>query len=204
MTNRNRRGKNAANERAQILLALYLQSGPERSLRALHRQLSTLGISLSLATLKRYSTWYRWQDQIAEVNAAARREQREAAIEHVLAMNDRHTKLARALQGAGGTALQKLLASDARLANLKPADMARLIDLGLKSERHALGESADRQEIALDIWNSVVTEVVEIFTGLSEEPDPQMRARLFAHALDRLVDERLAALAKEPRRGNAR
>lgn len=183
-------------DRARMLLSLYVQMGPRRSLARLHQQLQTFGVRLSLATLKRYSARYGWQSEIASISAAAREGQRKAAIAELTAMNDRHGQLARALQGAGGSALQRLLGSDARLANLKPGDIARLIELGLKAERQALAEVSDRHEMAVAVWNVVVADVVEIFTEVNAEPDPGMRVRSFARSVDRLVDKRLGELKR--------
>ena len=112
-------------------------------------------------------------------------------------MYKRHAQLARALQGAGGSALQQLLANAARLGGLKAGDIARLIESGLKAELRAVGASSDRREITLETWNDVVTSVVKLFTEINEEPDPDSRAARFALRIDRLVDERLAEVAKK-------
>src|SRR3990172_5273096 len=95
-------------ERAQIALALYFQKGPGRSLRKLHAQLRSLRVPISLATLKRYSVRFGWAQEIERLAAEARVHHQERGIEQVLAMNDRHAQLARALQGVGGSALQRL------------------------------------------------------------------------------------------------
>lgn len=101
------------------------------------------------------------------------------------------------MQGAAGSALQRLLANDARLAGLKPSDIARLIDLGLRAERSAVGVASDRRDIAIDVCNDVVIIIVRLFLDINEEPDARTRARLFARRLDRIIDERLAQYAKE-------
>ena len=158
-----------------------------------------MGIRTSLATLKRYSSVYGWQARLAEIEIEGRRREREQNVESVIAMHARHTQLARAMQGAGGTALQRLMGSDIRLTGLKPADIARLIDLGLRAERHALGASTDRREIGVDVWNDVVLSVVDLFREINDEPDATTRARLFARRLDDLVSQRLDALKQHER-----
>jgi hypothetical protein len=183
----------SASARAELSFHAYYQLGATRSLRRTQTELRAAGISLSLPTLKRYSAAFRWQERIAELDADARRRHREKSVESTTAMHDRHTQLGRAMQGAGGTALQRLLSNDARLAGLTPSDIARLVDLGLRTERSAVGVATDRREITLEVWNDVVVTVVRLFRDVNEEPDPRTRARLFARRLDRLADERLAA-----------
>jgi hypothetical protein len=171
--------------------------GHERSLRRLHLQLRPLGVQISLPTLKRYSVQFNWQGQIADLDAETHQRQRQRHIEDFLAMYERHAQLARAMQGAGGSALQKLMSSEARLADMRAPEIARLLELGLKAERHAVGESTDRREIGLATWNAVTTEMVELFDQVNTEPDAEARARQFAHGVDRIVDRYLAELADE-------
>jgi len=196
--------QDAACQRAEVAFALYHQMGPERSLKRLHQQLRALGVHMSLVTLKRYSTRFRWQGRVAELDAEAAQRQRERGIEHILAMYDRHAQLARAVQGAGGSTLKKLMNSETRLAEMRAAEIARLLELGLKAERHAFGESSDRRETALATWNVVTTEMVKLFDEVNVEPDPEARARLFAHGVDRIVDGHLTELANEREQGNGR
>ena len=154
-------------------------------------------MTVSLPTIKRYSATFEWRNKVAEVASAARARNKATATASVIAMQERHTQLARAMQGAGGSALQRLLANDTRLAGLKPGDIARLIDLGLKSERYALGATTDRREIAIEICNDLVVDLVAVFRDLNDEPEARMRARLFARNVDRLVTDRLEALKRK-------
>lgn len=189
-------GPDNASSRAEIFFHIYKERA-DRSLRGLHADLIHSGINVSLATLKRYSTQFNWQARLNELDAEARKQQREQDVADTMAMHDRHAQLGRAMQGAAGSALQRLLASDARLSGLKPTEIARLIDLGLRAERSAVGVASDRREIATDAWNDVVSTVVRLFLDINEEPDPRTRARLFARRLDRTIDQRLAQYAKE-------
>ena len=188
-------------ERAQIAFGLYLQMGDTRSLQKLHRQLRALGVASSIATLKRWSARFNWRAQLAEHSTEASEELRRRNKEQRIGMEERHSQLARALQGAGGTALQNLLGSDARLASLKATDITRLLELGFRAERQVVGESTDRRDVILEAWNDVTEAVVPIFQAVNDEADPHVRARLFAHAIDRLVDERLAQVRNERPRG---
>lgn len=188
----NKRSRKTAPERAEIIFSLYHQLGPERSLRRLHWELQALGVRIGLATIKRYSVRFGWQRRADDLEAEAVRRQRERTIGDLLAMQDRHAQLARALQGAGGTALQKLMTSEPRLGKMSASDIARLVEAGLKAERHAVGEATDRREIAVETWNSVTTEMVAVFNEVNDDPDPVARARLFARGVDRAVDRYLA------------
>ena len=155
------------------------------------------GVNISLATLKRYSRRFNWQQRLIELEAEARTQQREQDVVQTMAMHDRHAQLGRAMQGAAGSALQRLLANDTQLAGLKATEIARLVDLGLRAERTAVGVSSDRRQIAVDVWNDVVMTVARLFLEVNEEPDPQTRGRLFARRLDRIVDDRLKQYEKE-------
>lgn len=62
----------------------------DRSLRRLHAELIASGISVSLATLKRYSRQYDWQGRLAELDAEARNRQREQDVAGAMAMHERH------------------------------------------------------------------------------------------------------------------
>jgi hypothetical protein len=191
------RRQEAARERADLAFALYQQMGHERNLVRLYRRLQMLGVNISLATAKRYSARYRWQDELARLEAEATQQQHERSIQQSLAMYDRHAQLARAVQGVGGSALQRLMASDGRVSGMKPGEIARLLELGLKAERQALCESSDRREVGLAVWNTVTSEVVGLFSEVNTETEPEARARLFARGLDRIVDKHLIQLREE-------
>ncbi len=191
------RKEDSTRHRADIAFALYVQMEDQRSLRHLHAQLRGLGVRIGLATLKRYSTKYNWRSRIADLEAEAVERQRERTIGDLLAMRDRHAQLGRALQGAGGSALRNLMASEPRLAKMKAADIARLVEAGLKAERSAVGEATDRREIALATWNAVTTEMVALFSEVNGEPDAEARARLFAKGVDRVVDRYLAEVSSD-------
>ena len=184
-------------EKADLIFAVYYQGGPDRSIRRLHSDLKTMEVRISESTLKRYSKEYGWQERIAALDAEVNQQQNQRNVEGVLAMNERHTQLAQALQGAAGSALRQLLANDSRLGGLKASDIVRLLDLGLRAERSAVGASSDRREIATEIWNDVVTSVVKLFNEINKEPESDMRAERFALRIDRLVDERLAEVAEK-------
>ena len=186
------RKQDASRRRADLSFDLYSRQAPKRSLRRLSEQLEQLGIPISLASLKRYSSRYGWQQRLAELDAEAADRRAERGIEERLAMDERHAQLARALQSAGGSALQSLLADPTRIAEVSPGEIVRLLEAGLKADARATGASTDRRDIAIEVWNDVVVRVVAIFVEVNTEPDAEARARLFARSIDELVSDRLS------------
>ena len=108
------RRADAAREKADLFFFAYYQYGPDRSIARLYSDLKTMGVRTSESTLKRYSKDYGWQERIAALDAEARQQQNQHAVEDVLAMYKRHTQLGRALQGVAGSGLQRLLANARR------------------------------------------------------------------------------------------
>lgn len=186
------RKQDASRRRADLSFDLYSRQALKRSLRRLSEQLEQLGIPISLASLKRYSSRYGWQQRLAELDTEATQRRAERGIEERLAMDERHAQLARALQSAGGSALQSLLADPTRIAEVSPGEIVRLLEAGLKADARATGASMDRREIAIEVWNDVVVRVVAIFVEVNTEPEAEARARLFARSIDELVSDRLS------------
>ncbi len=180
-------------ERSDLLLAVYAELGPERSLAALHDRLQGLQVKVSLSTLKRYSAAYGWPARVAEIEAQAARRREGGQVATALALHQRQAQIARALQGAGGAALQQLLNDQSRLRDLKPADITRLLDLGMRTEREAAGAVADRKRLAIAMADLLTQEVVALFERINIINDQNSRARAFAEGLDDIVDEHFRA-----------
>jgi len=179
--------------RSDLLLAVYFELGAERSLALLHSRLADLGVRTSLSTLKRYSSKFDWPRRVAEFEAQATRRREGGHLKTALAIHDRQSQLARALQGAGGAALQQLIADAARIRDMKPADIARILELGMRAEREAAIGSTDRRHLAVSMANLVTEEVVALFERVNTITDEGSRARAFASGLDAIVDEHLRA-----------
>lgn len=124
-----------------------------------------------------------------EEQAAQRRQG--GHLSQSLALFDRQAQLGRALQGAGGAALQQLISDNGRLRNLKAVEIARLLELGMRAERDASGGSTDRRRLALAMVNLVTQEVVWLFERINPLVEEGSRARAFATGLDELLDEHL-------------
>lgn len=187
------RARSTAATRADLLLAVRMELGSERSLSFVHDHLATLGVKISLSTLKRYSSKFDWPRRIAEFEAQAARRREGGHLQAALAIHDRQSQLARALQGAGGAALQQLIADAGRIREMKPSDITRLLELGMRAEREASIGSADRRRLALAMANLMTEEVVALFERINSITDEGSRARAFASGLDAIVDEHLRA-----------
>jgi hypothetical protein len=169
--------RGSAAHRETLLFSVYEAQGTARSLTQLHRHLRELGLDISLPTLKRYSARYRWQERLKGIADETRTRRHEQTVAETLQVLDRHGQLARALQAAGGSALQHLITNQGRLAGLSPNDIARLLELGLRTEAQASSLVASRRELAFSLANVMTNAVASLFEDVNGEADPEHRAR---------------------------
>ncbi len=191
------RSKQTASERAEVIFHIHYELGPRRSLAKLRRRLSEIDWPISLSTLKLYSSSGGWQQRIAQLDAEVAERKNESSMRAIMEMDERHAQLDRALQGAGGSALRRLLQDDERLSAMRPAEIVRLLELGMRDERRAVGDSAVREDVQIGIWNTVTKEIIPAFLELNELPDPEQRARRFIEAFDRIITEHLKTDAEQ-------
>ena len=177
--------------KADLVFSVYVTQGVGRSLARVHEALASAGVRISLATLKRYSTRFRWVNRTAELDAEVSSTRRGSHLGEVLAMRERHAQIARAMQAAGGNALQQLMSDPDRLQELDATAITRLLDSGLKAEREAVSDAVGRREAALQLANLITGELVEALRDANEEPDAERRLRLLAEAVDRIVSTSL-------------
>ncbi len=189
--------RQTASERSDVIFHIYVEMGPRRSLAKLRRRLGEFGWSISLSTLKLYSSRDGWRQRIERLDAEAAERRRKSSVSSVMAMEERQAQLDRALQGAGGTALRRLLEDDARLSQMKPSEIARLLELGMREERRAVGEVAMRADVQVTIWNTVTKQIIPAFIEANKHPDVDVRARRFIETFDRIIDEHLRIDAGE-------
>ncbi len=127
---------------------LYLSLGAGRSIEALHRTLRAdpgshgFPRAPTLRSLYAWSSRFRWQERIAELESRASEATTEAWIEQVRAMNQRQAKLALAIQQKGVQAL----------TNIDPTsidfpDAVRAIIESARLERLACGEATERSDV---------------------------------------------------------
>lgn len=190
----------ARGARADVLFAAYVSAGrglAHYSLDAFRADLASAGVTVSLGTLKRYSAQDDWQARAALIWERQAAEEVPDLQRARLAMEARHARLAQALTGAGATALQELLSDRQRRDSMRPSEIARLLDLGVRVERNALHTATDLEAMVVETWNTVVASVSQLFEAVNGLPVADDRAACFANALDALVDLRLRDLRKK-------
>ena len=114
--------------RAFEAFLVYLQMGPERSVRAVAQKLSK---SYTLAG--RWSSTYHWVERCRAWDNYLQQEAKKAAAAVVRNMNRRHAQMAAAIQG---TAMQALQERGADMVN--PNNFAAIVKLAAELERQSL------------------------------------------------------------------
>ena len=114
--------------RAFEAFLVYLQMGPERSVRAVAQKLSK---SYTLAG--RWSSTYHWVERCRAWDTYLQQEAKKAAAAAVRNMNRRHAQMAAAIQG---TAMQALQERGADMVN--PNNFAAIVKLAAELERQSL------------------------------------------------------------------
>ena len=114
--------------RAFEAFLVYLQMGPERSVRAVAQKLSK---SYTLAG--RWSSTYHWVERCRAWDNYLQQEAKKAAATAVRNMNRRHAQMAAAIQG---TAMQALQERGADMVN--PNNFAAIVKLAAELERQSL------------------------------------------------------------------
>jgi hypothetical protein len=85
----------------------------------------------------------RWAERLQEAEAKAREESQEKAVEVLAEMDERHLKVAKALQGKALAALRELPLD-------KATDVIKALELGVKQERLIRGEPSERREMTVE------------------------------------------------------
>jgi len=116
----------------------YAGLGLERSYAAVAQQ---FGVS-KRAVVKR-AQQERWQERVAELDAKARRLTEQRLEESLQAMDERHLKAARAVQGKALEALRGVPLDSAMNA-------VRALDLAIKQERLIRGEPSERTAVNVE------------------------------------------------------
>lgn len=109
----------------------YVNLGPARTYEAVatHYGVSRRGVA-------EFAKRERWQERIAELDERARERTESVALESIAAMNERHLKIAKFMQGKGLEAMQS-----GKLELLGRA--TRTLSVGIELERLVRGEPTD-------------------------------------------------------------
>jgi hypothetical protein len=125
----------------------------------------------------RYASRHDWKARARAWDARLSAAAEESALDEARAMGVRHVAAATAAVDLTARWFDELLADPDRLAALKPADVARFLELGVRIERLARGLPTDRVESRNEVETTAAVD------GLSFEEvmaDPAMRRMLAA------------------------
>jgi len=127
--------------RAFEAFLVYLQMGPERSIRAV-AQKCTKSVSL----IRRWSSDNNWVERCRAWDNYLQQEAKKAAVAEVRRMNQRHVKMASAIQATAMQALQEMGTS-----MVNPKNFASVVKLATDLERQSLtAEVAENTPSAQD------------------------------------------------------
>lgn len=116
----------------------YLGLGPERSYQVVADR---CGVSKRAVT--KLATRERWQDRVVELEAKARAGAEQKALESLEAMNLRHLRSLKIVQGKALEALRSMPLSTAMEA-------VRSLDMAIRQERLIRGEPSDRTAVSVE------------------------------------------------------
>ena len=116
----------------------YFGLGPRRSY-----QLVADHFGLSKRSITKKAQSERWQERIVERERKIQIRTEEQAVESLEAMNTRHLKSLRVIQGKALEALRGMPLSTAMEA-------VRALDLAIRNERLIRGEPSDRTEVSIE------------------------------------------------------
>lgn len=125
--------------RAFEAFLVYLQMGPERSQQAVAQRCSK-----SVSLIRRWSSDNKWVERCRAWDNYLQQEAKKAAVAEVRKMNQRHAKMASAIQATAMQALQEL-GTDM----VNPKNFASIVKLATDLERQSLtAETVELEEEA--------------------------------------------------------
>ena len=126
----------------------YVSLGPGRS----YRQVAE-DHGVTKRAITSFARRENWSARLAKVESEARVETDKRAVDGLTEMNQRHTKIAKALQGKALEALKDMPLESAR-------DVIRALDLGVRQERLILGEPTERQATVEEVTKREIRELL--------------------------------------------
>src|ERR1017187_2409163 len=129
----------AESSKAYAHFCLYRDMGQERSLRKLAREDKCRA---KVGQLERWSSKWRWVERCQQYDDYTERQLRLQQEKERLEMHKRHAKMGMLAQTLAVRKLEKVVNKiEQNEDTLSPADAARILDIGVKVERLARGES---------------------------------------------------------------
>lgn len=177
--------------RADAYFNIYYEYGAERSLAKLHEYLGAVGVKISKTTLETYSKKFDWQVEVAKRDTQLNEIKRKVQNESILAMEERHIELSRAIQNifAGGLKYYLEALKNNQLERIPLETITRSLKDAVAIERTARGEPVERRELQIHIMNMWIMTVTQIFISVNDYPTPQMRLTEFGTRLQQFVDQ---------------
>jgi len=149
---------------------IYLMMGPDRSLAKLRETLASLGLSLTLNTLKNYSVRFHWQQRLQTAQGLAQAQKQEQDTSTLIAMNERQASIGELSQRLAAHYLtqtfNQVLADPASVQGTSQ-DIARLMTEGSRLERLARGEVTNRTEARVQAYSVMVSQISEVFVNVA-------------------------------------
>jgi len=125
---------------------LYRDTGVSRSLRKMGKDGEC---GAKLGQLERWSSKWRWVERCQQYDDYAERQLRVQQEKERLDMHKRHAKMGMLAQTLAVRKLEKVVNKiEQDQENLSPTDAARILDIGVKVERQARGESTESHELS--------------------------------------------------------
>jgi hypothetical protein len=116
----------------------YVALGPARSYEKVAEHYTA-----TKRTVTRHAKKEHWTERLAEVERKAREESDKNAVAVLQEMQERHLKIAKALQGKALEALRSMQLD-------RGADVIRALEVGVKQERLIHGEPGERSAISVE------------------------------------------------------
>lgn len=118
--------------------AIYRDMGPDRALRKVAHELSK-----SYPVILKWNNRWFWQERVAAYDQYLDRIKLEAQAKARQEMAERQAREGKSLQNLAIGAVAHLLGEDGKPKKLKASDIARLLEVGVKIERLAVGEPTE-------------------------------------------------------------
>ena len=134
----------------------YLALGPARSFQAIAEW-----CQVSKQAVTKVARQERWLERVAELERKAREKTEEKFVESLEAMNERHLKTLRVIQGKALEALKQFPLSSAMEA-------VRALDLSIKQERVIKGEPSERTAVNIE---SIIRQEYQRWLVVSEQAE---------------------------------
>ena len=166
----------------------YRDMGEGRSLRSLKRMCDESGTPIGFSQLARWSTKWQWQARAEAHDDLLAEERRLANVKAVREMDERHAKIAQAVQGQLVATLNRLTAKGETFA-MTAAGFAQLLNVATALEARALGSITER--VGVEHSGEIKTERGIDLSKLSTE------------TLERMLKELGADRDEEPEDPNA-